>query len=77
MIRRTAELDAFERRWEGRAYDDLNFDEALERFSALWLHAQRVRSGAARPEPLLSPDWRSGLDSDIAIARAVNGLSPP
>jgi hypothetical protein len=69
MLRRPERLDQIDRRHEREVYHGLTFEEALERFAALWVHARRLR-------PDLGSDWRDDLDSDIAIARAVNGLPP-
>lgn len=69
MLVRTPELEALERRWEREAYHDLTFTEALTRFGALWTEALALQG-----DPLAG--WREDLRSDMAIARAVNGLPP-
>lgn len=69
MLRPTRELEALERRWERETYHDMSFHEALDRFEAMWRHALELGW-----DPLA--DWRADLESDIAIARAVNGLPP-
>jgi hypothetical protein len=69
MIRDTERLRELNRRWEREAYADLTYQEALRIYSALWQHARYLN-------PRLGGDWRDGLEADLAIARAVNGLSP-
>lgn len=69
MLERTAALDALDRRWERTAYHELSFSEALARFSALWQEAGILGN---RP----GEGWRDDLESDLAVARAVNGLPP-
>ncbi|MFQ5678770.1 MAG: hypothetical protein ACE5HP_04860 [Gemmatimonadota bacterium] len=69
MLERTERLEALERRWERRAYDDLTFPEALIRFGALWAEARALQKDRGG-------EWRSDLEPDLAIARAVNGLPP-
>jgi len=45
------------------------FVETLARFEALWAHGMTLGGEMHR-------DWRTDLDSDFAIARAINGLPP-
>lgn len=49
--------------------DGLTYLEALRRFTGLWMEARQVR-------PDLGDDWEQDLCADLAVARAVNGLSP-
>lgn len=69
MLERTERLDALDRRWERRAYGELDFSRALARFAALWQEAVELRD-----DPRAG--WREDLDADLAVARAVNGLPP-
>jgi hypothetical protein len=68
MIHNSDRLRQLNLRWEREAYDDLSFAEALEIYAKLWRQALRLN-----PDPIA--DWRNDLASDLAIARAVNGLA--
>ena len=69
MIRDTQRLRDFEARYRREAYRDLNFEEALAIFEALWVHARELNPDFGR-------DWREDIEADIAVARALNGLPP-
>ena len=69
MIRRTAALESFEAQMVRDELDGLTYLEALRRFTGLWMEARQVR-------PDLGDDWEQDLCADLAVARAVNGLSP-
>jgi len=69
MIRNESRLRQIDRRWEREAYYDLSFNEALGIYARLWQQALRLN-----PDPIA--DWREDLASDLAIARAINGLPP-
>ena len=56
-------------RYEREALADLSYEEALERFSALWDEACEL--GAVDTD-----DWLTDLKPDLAIARVLNGLPP-
>ena len=69
MIRSTQVLQDFEARYQREAFRELSYEQALERFAALWAEALELN-------PDLGTDWLADLQSDIAVARAVNGLPP-
>ncbi|MGH9337804.1 MAG: hypothetical protein ACRD21_28970 [Vicinamibacteria bacterium] len=69
MIRRTEELEAFERRYIREEISKLSYRAALALFEALWMEASALN-------PDFPGDWRSDIEADLAIARAVNGLPP-
>lgn len=69
MIRNESRLRQIDLRWEREAYHDLSFIEALDIYARLWRQALRLN-----PDPIAG--WREDLASDLAIARAVNGLPP-
>jgi hypothetical protein len=66
MIRRTPQLEEFYRQLV--AAEDLSHEEALRIFEALY--AEAVSLGAIREENILD-----GLEVDLRVARAVNGLN--
>ena len=65
MIERTPALDEFERRLI--AEENLSHEEALQIYDAL--HAEAVSLGAISHENILD-----GLEIDLRIAKAINGL---
>lgn len=69
MIRNPDRLARLEHGYERAALADLTFKEALERFTALWTLARMLN-------PELGEGWRADLESDLAVARALNGLPP-
>ena len=69
MIRPTALLADLEARYGREAFRDLSYEEALGRITALWVEARVLN-------PDLGRDWQEDLASTLAVARAVNGLSP-
>lgn len=71
MIRPGGRLAALEARYGREAFRNLSYAEALETFAALWAEAC-----ALSPQTRAGADWRDDLASDLAIARAVNGLPP-
>jgi hypothetical protein len=70
MLRPTPELREFELRYARDRAAHATYDEALAVFKGLWAEAC-----ALRPD-FPAADWRGDLESDLAIARAVNGLPP-
>lgn len=65
MIRPSAELAAFERTYARER--GTTYLEALGVFSALWAEAALLN-------PDFPPDWRQGIQADLAVARTLNGL---
>lgn len=65
MIRRTSRLEEFQRQLARQ--ENLSYMEAVRIFDAL--HAEAVSLGAISHENILE-----GLEVDLRIARAVNGL---
>lgn len=69
MVSPSPLLDDFERRDQQRVLAHRSYAAALERFAALWTYARAVR-------PDIGADWETDILADIAVAHAVNGLSP-
>ncbi|MFQ5703312.1 MAG: hypothetical protein ACE5HT_04745 [Gemmatimonadales bacterium] len=69
MIRSSRRLEELERRHQSEALERLTYAEALETFTALWVEARALGASGRN-------DWKAELDSSLAVARAVNGLSP-
>jgi hypothetical protein len=70
MIHNADKVARLEASFERRACATLDYAQALERFCALWRHATLV----AGP---LGTDWRTDIAGDLALARVLNGRSPP
>ena len=69
MVNASAQLKRLEAEFERSLYGPMTYPEALQRFAALWREARLVN-------PALGSDWLADLTPDLAVARAVNGLSP-
>lgn len=69
MVRASDCLAEFEAQYQREAFKDLTYEQALEQFTALWNEARALR-------PDLGQDWLEDLETDFAVARAVNGLPP-
>ena len=69
MIRSSERLDAFESQYQREAFAGLTYAAALLRFGDLWAEARALNPDWGR-------DWERDLEPDLAVARAVNGLSP-
>ena len=70
MIRPSPELARLEREDARRRGRTTTHAHAMEIFEALWAEAV-----ALNPD-LPSPDREADLASDLAVARAINGLPP-
>jgi hypothetical protein len=68
MINPSKRLAEFEARYLRDAFRDLTYQDALDLFEALWVEARSINPG-------IGEDWRQDLEPDLAVARAVNGLS--
>ena len=69
MIRSTRRLEKLEADFAAERLARMTFQEALSLFTALWVEARTLNSA-------LPADWRSDIEPDLAIARALNGLPP-
>ncbi len=67
MVIRTPELNEFERRLI--VEEDLSHEESLRIYESL--HAEALALGAISDENILD-----GLEKDLRIAKALNGLKP-
>jgi hypothetical protein len=47
----------------------LTYGEALALFTSMWVHARALN-------PDFPGDWRTDVEPDLAVARALNGLPP-
>lgn len=70
MLRPTPELREFERRYARGRDAHATYQAALAVFKALWTEACTLRPDFP------AVDWRSDVEPDLAVARAVNGLPP-
>ena len=69
MLKNPERMARFERDDTRRRFSDMPFAEALALFESLWAHSVTLGYEDRR-------DWRTDLESDFAIARAINGLPP-
>lgn len=69
MVKASEHLTELEAAFAPSVYGPMTYPEALQRFAALWREARLVNPGLGR-------DWLDDLKPDLAVARAVNGLSP-
>jgi hypothetical protein len=69
MLRRTDQLEQLEADFTRKHFGRMSYQEALAIFAALWAEARALN-------PDFPGDWRSDIGPDLAVARAVNGLSP-
>ena len=69
MIKPSDLLRNFEARYAREAYRGLSYPAALALYTGLWMEARLLHPDAG-------DDWERDLAADIAVARAVNGLSP-
>ncbi|HEX6808480.1 MAG TPA: hypothetical protein VF118_10860 [Gemmatimonadaceae bacterium] len=69
MITAPAALEALDLEQARTAYRGLSYHDALARFTALWCYAREIN-------PEIGANWRHDVEADIAVARALNGLSP-
>jgi hypothetical protein len=69
MLHPTPRWRDFEAADERATFDALTYEQALQRFAALWAYAREV-------DPAIGSDWREDLEADLAVARAINGLPP-
>jgi hypothetical protein len=66
MIAFNDRLAAFELQYRQEAYASWTYADGLALFTALWRQARRLN-------PDLGIDWLDDLESDLAIARVLNG----
>ncbi len=69
MIRPSPELTRFERAYSRSRDRTITYEAASRVFGALWDEARALN-------PAFPGDWRTDIGSDLAIARALNGLPP-
>ena len=69
MLRRTAGLEQLEGAYARERLARMTYQDALRLFASLWVEARRLN-------PSFPGDWRSDIEPDLAVARALNGLPP-
>jgi hypothetical protein len=69
VLNPTARWGDFEAADERESLAGLTYEQALQRYAALWAYAREV-------DPQAGSDWREDVAADLAVARAVNGLPP-
>jgi hypothetical protein len=69
MIRHTRSLEDIQRRYAREVLARRTYPEAVAVFEALWRQALLLN-------PEFPGDWHEDIASDLAVARAVNGLAP-
>ena len=69
MIRLHDRIREMEAVWERSLYSNMNYPEALARFTALWHQARLLN-------PRVGQSWEEDVKPDIVLARILNGLSP-
>ena len=69
MVVETPQLRQFEAEYQRTAYRGLSMPAALALYARLLGQARALY-------PAFGMDWQADLAPDLAIARAINGLSP-
>ena len=69
LIHPSKRLQDFEHRYTRETVALLTYADALAIFQALWVEASKLN-------PDFPGDWRSDIEPDLAIARALNDLPP-
>ncbi len=69
MVVETPQLRRFEAEYQRTAYRQLSVPDAM----ALYM---RLLGEARALDPEFGRDWEADLAADLAIARAINGLTP-
>jgi hypothetical protein len=69
LIRRTKELEQLEAEFTRERIGPMTYAEALALFTSLWMEARALN-------PDFPGDWRSDIEPDLTLARALNGLPP-
>lgn len=69
LINASRRLRELERRFAATVVDARSYEEALAIFTALWQHARHI-------QPAFPGDWREDVQTDIEMARVLNGLHP-
>ncbi len=69
MIRDPERLAEFERQDKQETLRTMSYSDALAIFESLWIEAKVVN-------PEFGKDWRRDIEPVLAVARAVNGLTP-
>lgn len=69
MIRPSPELTRFEREYARSRDRTSTYQAAALVFEALWDEAKALN-------PSFPSDWETDIASDLAVARALNGLPP-
>ena len=69
MLADNARLRRFEAAYQRTAYRSWTYHQALALYQMMLYEVRLLR-------PDLGQDWREDLASDLAIARALNGLPP-
>ncbi|HUP00863.1 MAG TPA: hypothetical protein VM737_05000 [Gemmatimonadota bacterium] len=67
MIGSPEPLEELDARYEREAFRGLSYEDALRRFTALWVWASEINPG-------LGADWLEDLEPDLSIARVLNDL---
>ena len=70
MIRRTRDLERLEAEFTRERIGRMSYREALSLFTSMWVEARALN-------PAFPGDWRSDIEPDLAVARALNGLPFP
>jgi hypothetical protein len=69
MLKNPERMARFDRSDAQRRLRGMSYDQALALFEALWAEAATL-------DPDFPRRWHGDLESDLAIARAINGLPP-
>lgn len=69
MIKSPDKIRKMEASYAGSVYREMDYEEALDVFEALWLEAISLN-------PRIGQLWKEDIEPDIVLARILNGLSP-
>ena len=69
MIKSPARVREIEADWNRETYVSMEYPEALKRFAVLWHQARLLN-------PQIGQSWEEDIQTDIALARILNGLPP-
>ena len=69
MIKSPDKVRDMEASYDRSLYRTMDYEEALERFEALWMEALLLN-------PRIGRLWEEDIEPDIVLARILNGLPP-